>query len=172
MAGELNNPYLLTALILGILNLLLLAAFFWQFRTHRTRQAALRSGESGANLEEIVLRHKKILATHNKNLKELGEILEELVENNKLNIQKVGVVRFNPFADTGANMSFVVALLDAKDNGIVISSLHGREGTRIYAKPLEHGVSTFRLTDEERQAIQGANGKNASSKAGKPPAQV
>lgn len=156
----LNNPYLLTLAILTLVNCALLVIFFWQFRSYQKNQSVLLSGEEVPNLEALVLKHKKQLLTHNKNLKELGKILEELVEHNKLNVQKIGIVRFNPFADTGSNMSFTIALLDGLDNGIVISSLHGREGTRIYAKPVERGVSKFPLTDEEKEAIRNADAKS------------
>lgn len=155
-----NNPYLLTLAILTLVNWALLVIFFWQFRSYQKNQSALLAGEEVPNLEALVLKHKKQLLTHNKNLKELGKILEELVEHNKLNVQKIGIVRFNPFADTGSNMSFALALLDGLDNGIVISSLHGREGTRIYAKPVERGVSKFPLTEEEKEAIHSADAKS------------
>ena len=167
MSLSLDNPYLIVSLGLAVLNTIFLIIFFWQFRSYQKRQSELVKGEEVPDLEEIVLKHKKALATHNKNLKELGEILEELVENNRLNIQKAGVVRFNPFADTGGNMSFAIALLDGVDNGIVISSLHSREGTRIYAKTIEAGESQSRLTREEEEAIKkaglpavGREGKN------------
>src|SRR3989344_5133831 len=143
-----DNPYLAASLVLNALNIILLTVVFWRFRVYQKRQNELGKGEEIPQLAEIVLKHKKTLATHNKNLKELGKILEELVENNKLNIQRAGVVRFNPFAETGGNMSFAIALLDGKNNGIVISSLHGREGTRVYAKSVAGGKSQSRLTEE------------------------
>lgn len=143
----------MAAMILSVLNLLVIILLVIKLRRYQKVQKELLKGEEVSDLEAIVLKHKKTLATHNKNLKEIGNILEELVEKNKFNIQKVGVVRFNPFADTGGNMSFVIALLDGKNNGIVISSLHSREGTRIYAKPVENGQSQFNLTEEEKRAI-------------------
>ncbi|MDP3993852.1 MAG: DUF4446 family protein [Candidatus Doudnabacteria bacterium] len=152
-----DNPYLAASLALNLLNIVLLTVVFWRFRSYQKRQNELVQGEEIPDLAEIVLKHKKTLATHNKNLKELGKILEELVENNRLNIQRAGVVRFNPFAETGGNMSFAIALLDGKNNGIVISSLHGREGTRVYAKSVAGGKSQSRLTEEEEQAIRQAN---------------
>ncbi len=155
----LNNPYLLGAVVLTVGNTVLLIVLTWRFSRYQKKQTELLKGEEVGNLQEIVLKHKKLLVSHNKNLRELGEILEELVENNKFNIQKVGIVRFNPFADTGGNISFALALLDSHNNGIVISSLHGREGTRIYAKPLEQGKSKYNLADEEREAIAKANAK-------------
>ena len=155
-----NNPYLLALAILTLLNaglVALLAFWFWRYQK---KQRALLAGEEVANLEDLVLKHKKLLSSHNKNLRELGQILEELVEKNKLNIQKAGLVRFSPFAETGGNMSFSLALLDGQNNGIVISSLPSREGPRIYAKPVEHGQSKYQLMDEERQAIEQANQKS------------
>lgn len=153
MLSLLNNPSILVLSVLTALNLVFLVVFYRQFRIYRKRQKELFAGEEVQDLEELVLKHKKTLTMHNKNLKELGKILEELVDNNKLNIQKVGIVRYNPFADAGGNMSFSMALLDGHNNGIVISSLHSREATRIYAKPIESGKSKYPLTDEEKEAI-------------------
>jgi hypothetical protein len=72
-------------------------------------------------------------------------------------IHKVGIIRFNPFKDIGGDQSFALALLDGKNSGIVISSLHTREGTRIYSKPIIKGESEkYTLTEEEKQAIKTA----------------
>ena len=157
MQQILNNPILLIVSVLTILNTVLLVALIRQFLKYRKKQSELLRGEEVGDIEGIVLRHKKRLSNHAKNLKELGEILSELVENNKFNIQKIGVIRYNPFKDTGSNMSFVIALLDSYLSGIVISSLHSREGTRIYAKPIDKGESKHALTDEEREAIEKAS---------------
>ena len=71
-------------------------------------------------------------------------------------IQRVGVVRFNPFPDTGGNQSFVVALLDARGNGVVLSSLHSRGGTRVYLKRVADGKAETALSEEESEAIRRA----------------
>jgi hypothetical protein len=72
-------------------------------------------------------------------------------------MRRRGLVRFNPFAGTGGNQSFCLALLDGEDNGLVISSLHSREVTRIYAKPIKKGKSAgYQLSTEEIQAIKNA----------------
>ena len=76
-------------------------------------------------------------------------------------VQSVSVVRFNPFPEMGGNMSFSMALLDARANGVVISVLNDRQGSRIYGKPVEGGVSTQKLSDEEQQAISLARGRKA-----------
>lgn len=70
------------------------------------------------------------------------------------NIAGFGLIRFNPFADSGSNQSFSLALLDNELNGVVITSLHGRNGTRVYSKPVKLGdKDQFELSEEEKQAI-------------------
>nr|CAA9280954.1 hypothetical protein AVDCRST_MAG63-3547 [uncultured Armatimonadetes bacterium] len=68
-------------------------------------------------------------------------------------LQKVGLVRYDAFANIGGEQSFSVALLDAGDNGLVISGIHSRSDLRIYVKPVLAGGSPQELTDEEREAI-------------------
>jgi len=69
-------------------------------------------------------------------------------------LQHIGMVRFNPFEDTGSDQSFAIALLDDRRDGVVISSLHGRTNTRIFAKPVANGTSAHNLSEEEAQAIR------------------
>jgi hypothetical protein len=66
------------------------------------------------------------------------------------------VVRFNPFEDTGGNQSFAIALLDAHGDGVVISSLHARGSTRIYAKAVRAGRADGAASAEEAQALRQA----------------
>ncbi len=77
-------------------------------------------------------------------------LLETIAE---ISIQKVGFLRFNPFSDTGGDNSFVAALLDRTDTGIIISSLYTREGMRLYAKKIERGKAATPLSDEEKKAL-------------------
>jgi hypothetical protein len=86
-----------------------------------------------------------------------------LERDGKLAIQRVGLVRFNPFEDTGGNQSFAVALLDANDDGLVVSSLHARQGTRIYAKAVARGRPEAALSDEEAEALRRATGSAPSA---------
>jgi len=68
-------------------------------------------------------------------------------------IQGIGVVRYNPFPEMGSNMSFSLALLDGHANGVVLSVLTNRDGSRVYGKAVENGNSSYPLSDEERQAL-------------------
>ncbi len=69
-------------------------------------------------------------------------------------LQRVALVRFNPFEETGGNQSFALALMDAAANGLVISSLHARAGTRIYGKALVAGRAETALSAEETEAVR------------------
>ncbi len=74
-----------------------------------------------------------------------------------MSVQKVGFVRFNPFSDTGGDNSFALALLDYRNNGVVLSSLYARDGVRVYAKHIENGEARHQLSKEEMHALQRAS---------------
>lgn len=83
--------------------------------------------------------------------------LATLENNFNFSIQKVGVIRFNPFGDSGGNLSFTLAMLNRHNTGVVLTSMHGREQNRIYAKKITNGLCDTMLTQEEQQAITSAN---------------
>ena len=108
--------------------------------------------EEPENSEELLNEFKRISAT----LNNLSVDLEEFKKKSQGFIQKVGIVRFNPFAEVGSNQSFSIALLDGNNNGVVITSLYGREENRVYAKPIANGQSSYLLSEEEKRAISEA----------------
>ncbi len=72
-------------------------------------------------------------------------------------VQRIGIVRFNPFADTGGTQSSSIAILDARKNGIVMTTLYGRAGNRSYIKEIIAGTcKELDLSKEEKEAIQKA----------------
>ena len=72
-------------------------------------------------------------------------------------VQKVGLVRYNPFDDVGGDLSFALALLNENNDGIVINNLYSRDNCYTYAKPIEDGKATaVKLSDEEEQAVKQA----------------
>jgi len=84
---------------------------------------------------------------------------------NKANRMKgnVSVLRYNPFGERGSDLSFSIAIVDDRQDGVVISSLHSRDESRVYAKPLEAGASKYPLTPEEKEAIIQAKPKPSGS---------
>ena len=90
-------------------------------------------------------------------LEERTQKLQGLAEHGH---SRIGFVRFNPFADTGGDQSFCLAVLDYKGNGWVISSIHARTGSRVYAKQIILGQSSHNLSDEEATAVTKALKQN------------
>lgn len=89
-----------------------------------------------------------------KSTNELSEQLSSLILESKYHIQKFGVIRYNPFSDTGGEQSFILAFLDALDNGIVLTSLHSRDSTRWYIRQVKEGKGVdIDLSEEEKRAI-------------------
>lgn len=123
------------------------------------------SGKQAVDLETVLLAQTKQIFQIDKEIQELFEISNRIYALAQRSVHKVGIVRFNPFKDIGGDQSFALALLDGKDSGIVISSLHTREGTRIYSKPIIKGESEkYTLTEEEKQAIKTATAVEKSNK--------
>ncbi len=90
---------------------------------------------------------------------ELQSRLQRLQKESSTFTQRVNLLRFNPYDDTGGDQSFSIAFLDREGNGIVITSLHTRSGTRVYAKPVVLGrPGKYQFSTEEEQTIQKALG--------------
>lgn len=113
-------------------------------------------GKKVKDLEEVLSEQVKRMEGIEGNIKDINKWNEKLQGICDISITKVGVIRFNPFKDTGGDQSFAIALMDSNDNGIVFSSLYTREGTRVYAKPIERGASSYNLSKEEEEAIKKA----------------
>lgn len=120
----------------------------------RLRGVFARSGEEG--LDEVLDRILERLETTGERLDALNALQHELEALVRRTIRHVGVVRFNPFPDAGGDQSFAIALLDSEGDGIVLSSLHARTDTRVFAKPVAGGRSRYPLSEEEQDAIRRA----------------
>ena len=119
--------------------------------------AAAAVSWSGRRLWQRLAREAKLdrLEDSQKALKEVKEVLGRLGREAEKHYRKVGIVRFNPFADSGGDQSFSLSLLDGQNNGFVISSLHTRQETRIYLKPVTEGKGEgCELSKEEEKAIR------------------
>jgi uncharacterized protein DUF4446 len=122
----------------------------------RRFSAALGKSSGEDSLEKTLAAHLKRVDTVEKHLNQLDDAYRRLAAAGSLASQKISIVRFNPFGDTGGDQSFVLAVLDALDSGYVLTSIHGREGTRVYVKPIDEGKSKYPLSEEEKQALNQA----------------
>ena len=120
------------------------------------RFAGLTRGEDGQSLESILGTHLERVHALSREVDMLAAKAAVLEQVQRKAFQKVGLVRFNPFEDTGGNQSFALALLDQDGDGFIMSSLHARAGTRIYAKAIAGGKSEAALSGEESEALKDA----------------
>lgn len=112
-----------------------------------------------ALLEEVIKKEED----NQKAVAQLTALCDKLKSEGASHIQKIGLVRFNPFKETGGDQSFILALIDAENTGVVISSLHTRTGTRWYAKNVVNGQgSEYELSDDEKKALKGAQSLSQS----------
>jgi hypothetical protein len=111
------------------------------------------TGATGASLETVLRDHVAQEGQTADQVRAVDKLARRLEGEGVFHLQRLAVVRFNPFRDTGGDQSFAIALADGQGNGVILSSLHARDMTRVYAKPLEKWQSAYTLTDEEKQAI-------------------
>jgi hypothetical protein len=150
-----NLALVLGGLALAVLILLVLV-IVQTVRVGRATRAyrGLVRGADGGSLQGVLDAHIGRIDAMAGRLEEVNELQTYLERRTRGALQHIGMVRFNPFEDTGSDQSFAIALLDDRRDGIVLSSLHGRANTRLFAKPVEGGASRHNLSDEEAQAIK------------------
>ena len=150
--SDLTNSQELFIILLAFIWLFVLSYLYWQLSNHYRRLIGKSKKE---DLKEIL--EKQLVKTI--------EVAEALAETEKRihsiesdlpnNLKKVGLVRFNPYREMGGNQSFSLAVLDQEGSGVVISALHSRDSTRVYAKPVVLGKeSKYSLSDEEKEAVK------------------
>lgn len=131
---------------------ILLSIFVFRMVSHYNR---LMLGVSTHSLKESL---EKILDAYGKNKKDiavLSQAITKLEIDGTTHLQRIGIVRFNPFSDTGGSQSFTMAILDREDNGVVMTSLYARTGNRWYIKYIKAGVGQdVELSKEEKAAIK------------------
>jgi hypothetical protein len=140
-------------LIFTAVNLAALIAIFFYVKNLADHYHSLTKNTSQKDLvqilNQIVKNQDKIFQKN----EQIQGIIDQIQKNDQKHLQKIGFIRFNPFSDTGGNQSFCLCLLDENDSGLVISSLHSRENTRIYAKLIKEGSSPEQSLSKEEQEV-------------------
>jgi len=133
-----------------IWNFVLTGLFLRQLRHYR----GLLKGTQKGNLEKILEKNLKQVETNKLEIDKLSNLLLGVDRAGKCHFQKAGLVKFNPFSEMGGNQSFSLALLDGNNSGLVVTSLHGRDLTRLYVKLVKEAkVVGGKLSKEEKSAI-------------------
>lgn len=143
-----------SALALLAANLGLVVYALVRIRRLGELKAKFFSGKSGADLEETINQLMEQISNLHSRHAQLTQEHDSLEHAFQFAVQKVGLVRFNPFGDGGGNFSFSLALLNAHNTGVVVTSMHGRESNRIYTKRIVGGASEVQLTHEELEALR------------------
>ena len=154
----LNNNILSIVVVLFVLVLVLLIISIMALAEtkklkKRYEQFTGGSRRADGNLETQFGDFYKTAKAMDEKYSAVVNILKDLNGNMEKCVQKVGVVRYNPFDEVGGNLSYAVAILDSKNNGVVLNGIHSRTGSFTYAKPIELGVSEYTLSDEEQEAL-------------------
>ena len=118
------------------------------------RLDGITRGADGRSLEAVLDAHLDKVFSVVRDVDELSARSAMLESSGRRAVQRVGLVRYNPFEETGGNQSFALAMTDANGDGVVISSLHARAGTRLYAKAVVAGRSDAALSAEEAEALR------------------
>ena len=155
--GPYLAPLVVILLIVAIVLTLLVLYLLRRVSGLDRRLAGITRGADGRSLESVLDAHLDRVDGVARDLDDLAARTVVLEAASRKAFSRVGLVRYNPLEETGGNQSFALALLDAEGDGWVLSSLHARSGTRVYAKAIARGRSEAALSEEETAAIRQAS---------------
>lgn len=147
---------MITPLILSVLIiwLLILSFFLYKIRSHYYQLVSRTKKRRIDDILDSLIEKNELF---NKEIEEIKRKLEEVIYQQNFYYQKIGFLRFNPFDRVGGEQSFILALLNKENTGIVLNFLYTREGIRVYAKRVKKGLSEeYELSNEEKEAIKKA----------------
>ena len=150
------SPAITVSLIvfMAVLFLMVIIITYILLQQHRRMYRFFGGSAKRRNLEVMLDDYLKMAQRIEAKYDEVLALTDDINARMITCVRKVGMVRYNPFNDMGGDHSFVIALLDENDDGIVISTLHAREASHTYAKQVVQGGSANELTEEEEEAVQ------------------
>ena len=151
-----DNFLILISAIVCILLIGFIIMIVKLFSINKKYKAFLKKIGNGENIEEDLENYMYRVERVEKQNAEMRGLINAIDTNMSNCIQKIGIVRYNAFKDTGSDLSFALAMLDENNNGIVLNGIYSREMSNIYAKPVEKGKSKYIISEEEKEAIQKA----------------
>lgn len=144
---------LLVVLVLLLIVLIWVIVLAGKLSRLRKRLAKIIGNSSADNVDDLLLNIQteleRLNAMNQSQQKELADIRSDMRKMKS----RVGIYRYNAFAQQGSDLSFSIAILDDEMDGVVLTGIHSREESYIYAKPVEKGRSSYTLSPEEKQVI-------------------
>lgn len=116
-------------------------------------------GTDGKNIEELVLNYIDTIDGIEKKNNALIEKSKSLEETLQSCLQKTSIIRYKAFENVGSDLSFSIALLDNKNDGLILTGIYGRNDSTTYAKPIDKGLSRYDLSEEEKEVLEKAMNK-------------
>ena len=157
--------YLSIILILIILFILYIINIIKLLKIKKEYRDFMKKIGNGENIQESLEKYINELELIKKENNKIKDYYKKLDNKVAKCTQKIGLIRYSAFKDTGSDLSFAIALLDRENNGVVLNGLYGSECSNIYAKPIKNGISTYKLSEEEEEAIKIASqGKEFQTK--------
>lgn len=124
------------------------------YNTKKSYDKFMRKLGNGMNLDTMIRSYIGEVEEVKEEEIRIKKRCSEIEKNMEKCLQKVGLVRYNAFNNTGSDLCFALALLDFEDNGVIVNGIYSRDNTTTtYAKPIENGKSKYALTKEEREAL-------------------
>lgn len=152
-----SELYILIALIVLVLILIIIIAITYRaLNKLESKYRRLMRGVNNKNLEDMVISYLDkvdVVKDQNQHIKQMYERIDGEL---KTCIQKTSIVRYKAFDDMGSDLSFSIALLDGNSNGVILTSIYGRDESTTYAKPVDKGISRYELSEEENEALEQA----------------
>ncbi|WP_297521734.1 DUF4446 family protein [uncultured Clostridium sp.] len=155
-----NSAYIMIAIAgFAIFELILIIILFAKIGGVKNKFKKMMRGVNNKNLEGMLEDYLKKVETIELNSADAVAKFNRLDENLKNCVQKVAMVRYKAFEDVGSDLSFSIAFLDEKNDGVVLTGIYGRMESTTYAKPIDKGISRYDLSEEELQALSEAMNK-------------
>ncbi len=151
-----TDAWLGVCLALHLLWVLVLALLLARTRTLSKRLQRLTAGATGVSLERVLMDHLARVEEVDTRQRQIDQRVSALEARIPLCVQHVGLVRYDAFEDVGGQQSFSLAMLDAQQNGMILTSVYSRSDVRVYAKAIRRGQPSHPLSEEELQAMRSA----------------
>jgi len=145
----------LTALLLVLLIVLIINSVSISKLSNKYRK--FMRGTKDKNIEELLIEFIGKVDSVKERSDNIKNMYDEIEKRLEKCIQKVSILRYKAFQDMGgAALSFSIALLDAHDDGVILTGIYGRDECTTYAKPIDKGVPKYNLSEEEQSVLKDA----------------
>lgn len=158
-------PYLALGMVITIILLfVMVVVLFKAVGKVENRYRKLMKGTSSNNLEEMLLQRLDSIEEANQTSEKALKECERLEIKMKDCIQKVAIMRYKAFENVGSDLSFSIAMLDDKNDGVILTGIYGRQESTTYAKPIDKGISRYDLSEEELYVLNEASNQENRTK--------